>query len=85
MLDVIRTALNSVLSAFFVTSKFIFGGDVVTDDPGSKSDQRCSAESRAELHSKELNIIWGFEQNRIPVCVLCIGTLGGCGLEGCWC
>jgi hypothetical protein len=58
--------------------------DTVTDDPGSKPDQRYARRrERQKITFGKLGLNLGFRAIRIPVCVQYIGTVGGCGLQGC--
>jgi hypothetical protein len=44
----------------------------------------CSSETQGKLHSEELSIYLGLPAIRILLCLQYIGTVGGCGLQGCW-
>jgi hypothetical protein len=51
----------------------------VTDDPGSKPDQK-----QAKITFEKLSRNLGLRAIRIPSCVQYMGTLRGCGLQDCW-
>ena len=43
----------------------------------------CSADRYANLQSEETALNLGLRVKGIPVCIRCVGTLGGCGLQSC--
>ena len=84
MLDVMWTPLNYILSAYHVSSKFIFRGRCCYRwswfEPRSEI---CSAERQANYIRKN-KVQFRTPSKRIPLSIEHIGTMWGCRLQGDW-